>query len=319
MRLNSNDAKFIMQEFPNIKLSYVKSIHKKVSSANLFLAIPKGIKFFAWFRNFKQNSVCVFLEIDQMRRGIKNLSIKTCCFDSSLCSGKGTILHGTIVNMSGQPFYFVDELFYYKGEKCDKNQISMFNTIGDIFKHDIKQVAINRKNVIFGLPLITKRRNEMDKKILDTPYNIYCVQHRYFKNNSNYLNEKIFQAQTYKRNFIVRASINCDIYELFCKNDKNTLVKHSFALIQNYKTSVFMNGLFRNIKENINLDFLEESDDEEEFENISDNKFIKDGKEYIMECIYNTKFKSWKPLVQLEKGEICDKRDLSSFEKKNRY
>ena len=35
-----------------------------------------------------------------------------------------------------------------------------------------------------------------------------------------------------------------------------------------------MNTLFRNIKENQNLDALEESDDEEEFENISLDKFV---------------------------------------------
>ena len=35
-----------------------------------------------------------------------------------------------------------------------------------------------------------------------------------------------------------------------------------------------MNSLFRNIKENGNLDLLEESDDEEEFENIALDKFV---------------------------------------------
>jgi hypothetical protein len=159
----------------------------------------------------------------------------------------------------------------------------------------------------------------MDKKIANSLYNIYCIQHRYFKNNSNYLNEKIFIRQTYKKNFIIEACVECDIYQLFCKNNQNELVKHAFASIPNYKTSVFMNGLFRNIKENINLDFLEESDDDEEFENISHDKFIKLDKKYIMECIYDNKFKSWTPLVHLEKGEICNKKDLPNFEKKNRY
>ena len=35
-------------------------------------------------------------------------------------------------------------------------------------------------------------------------------------------------------------------------------------MIPDYKTSVFMNDLFRTIKENKNLDLLEESDDEED-------------------------------------------------------
>ena len=35
-----------------------------------------------------------------------------------------------------------------------------------------------------------------------------------------------------------------------------------------------MNSLFRTIKENDNLDLLEESDDDEEFENIQIDKFV---------------------------------------------
>ena len=37
-----------------------------------------------------------------------------------------------------------------------------------------------------------------------------------------------------------------------------------------------MNKLFRNIKENNNLDLLEESDSEDEFENIQLDKYVKD-------------------------------------------
>ena len=35
-----------------------------------------------------------------------------------------------------------------------------------------------------------------------------------------------------------------------------------------------MNSIFRNIKENRNLDLLEESDDEDEFENINLDKYL---------------------------------------------
>ena len=66
MKLTSNDLNHIMSKFPSVKLSYVKNIHKKVSSANIFLAIPKGGKYFAWFRNFKKYSVCIFLEVDKI-------------------------------------------------------------------------------------------------------------------------------------------------------------------------------------------------------------------------------------------------------------
>jgi hypothetical protein len=64
-----------------------------------------------------------------------------------------------------------------------------------------------------------------------------------------------------------------------------------------------MNKLFRNIKENQNLDTLEESDDEEEFENDKIDKFVYINKTFKMNCLYNSKFKKWTPI------NVVDKRD----------
>ena len=52
----------------------------------------------------------------------------------------------------------------------------------------------------------------------------------------------------------------------------NNVVFFDYALIQDYKTSILMNKLFRNIKENDNLDLLIESDDEDEFEDVDEDK-----------------------------------------------
>ena len=56
-----------------------------------------------------------------------------------------------------------------------------------------------------------------------------------------------------------------------------------------------MNGIFRDIKENINLDALEESDDEEEFENVEHDKYVDLDKVVHMECQYNHTFQKWVP------------------------
>ena len=61
-----------------------------------------------------------------------------------------------------------------------------------------------------------------------------------------------------------------------------------------------MNKLFRNIKENNNLDTLEESDEEEEFENIQIDKFVDLNKLFKMRCIFNYKFKKWIPVSVIE-------------------
>ena len=76
-----------------------------------------------------------------------------------------------------------------------------------------------------------------------------------------------------------------------------------------------MNALFRNIKENRNLDSLEESDDEGEFEDISEDKFVFLDKEIIMSCVYNYTFKRWTPLKK-KSDRICTFKEIKSMEKK---
>jgi hypothetical protein len=57
-----------------------------------------------------------------------------------------------------------------------------------------------------------------------------------------------------------------------------------------------MNTLFRNIKENSNLDLIEESDDEDDFQNVGIDKYVDLKKTFLMECVFNGKFKRWIPL-----------------------
>ena len=68
------------------------------------------------------------------------------------------------------------------------------------------------------------------------------------------------------------------------------------AYIPNYKTSVFMNSLFRNIKENRCLDATEESDDEDDFLDIRADKYVDTTRQLRMECVYHRKFRRWIPL-----------------------
>ena len=321
MKLTSSDLDYIMRDFPSVKLSYVKNIHKKVSSANIFLAIPKGGKYFAWFRNFKKHSVCIFLELDNRKKAIKGITIKSCCFRDDLCSGKGTLVYGTIVYLEKQSFYFVEDIFYYKGnDLSSRNQIQKLEKISLMMRNNIKQSIIHKSNITFGLPIMTRKRESMEDLISELPYDLYCIQHRYFKKNMNFLNERVKINTIYKKIFIIQAEIDCDIYTLYYNNERKRKVeKHATAFIADYKTSVLMNTLFRNIKENSNLDLLEESDDEEEFEDISLDKFVDVNKKIKFMCVYNSKFKSWMPVEPLEKGDICTKRDIISIEKKNRY
>ena len=69
-----------------------------------------------------------------------------------------------------------------------------------------------------------------------------------------------------------------------------------------------MNSIFRKIKENINLDYLEESDSDEEFEDISIDKYLKKKNNEIYSekiyCEYNNYLKVWIPIKKSFKNPI---------------
>lgn len=96
--------------------------------------------------------------------------------------------------------------------------------------------------------------------------------------------------------FMVMAEIHHDVYFLYLRDKEGKWVKFQHALILNYKTSVWMNGLFRNIKENQNLDYMEESEDEDEFEDTREDKYVDLKKQLIIECVFSSKFKLWTPV-----------------------
>jgi hypothetical protein len=106
-----------------------------------------------------------------------------------------------------------------------------------------------------------------------------------------------FSRPIYKRNvfFWIKADLAFDVYYLGAIQDKNIIYCQN-ALVLNFKTSVLLNTIFRNIRENQCLDIIEESDDEAEFEDVREDRFVDLNKECIMECYFHFKFKKWVPL-----------------------
>jgi len=100
--------------------------------------------------------------------------------------------------------------------------------------------------------------------------------------------------------FIVMADIQYDVYHLYAYGRNKELVYCGVAYIPNYKSSIFMNSIFRKIRENTNLDAIEESDDEEDFEDIACDKYVDLEKKVQIECKWNIKFKKWEPVRKLD-------------------
>ena len=349
--LTQSEKANLLKDFPNVKLSYENIIYKKVHNSDYIVAIPEGVKCFAWFTTFNDKFVCLIMELTDGNQ-ISDIKIANACFSNDLAYG--TILYGTVVYQSSNRFFYIEDIFSYKG--CDIAKTSWgdkLTKMNTMLKRDLKQVAYNNSFIVFGLPLLCKTNEELEKRLPTINYKISNIQFMLFKMYNKHISvpyknyiepiraasggerlnsvsppilkipatrenrepqqqhresqQQHREPQQQKANvnrqspkaeivFLVRPEIQDDIYDIYCLNPGLKEEQHGIAHIPNFNTSVMMNKLFRNIKENHNLDALEESDDEDEFENDKSDKFVYLDKSYKMVCVYNPKFKKWCPV-----------------------
>ena len=296
----------IFSRFPNIKLSYEHITHKKVHAFNYMIAMPEGIKAFAWFSVYKDKRVCYILEK-------KQVYIVNVMASSQLNYGIGTIFYGTVLTSTS---FCIEEIYYYKGKPI-KNYgfIDKLALYKNIFKHDIGHTEGDNLGFMrFGLPVM-ERKSTMS----NVGYNISYI--KYICDNT-IINSTVLSSETVEKRqsqevvFNVKPHIQNDIYMLHTYHNSKDDYYYDLAYIPTYTTSVMMNSIFRNIKENANLDKLEESDSEEEFENDNIDKFVYLDKSCYMVCVYNAKFKKWVPIKIAEKGaKVISQREME----KNKY
>jgi hypothetical protein len=261
---------------------------------------------------------------------IKQIKIVNVCFKSDL--SYGTILYGSTFYYSHNTFFTIEDVFYYKGKNVSReNWKNKFELFGKLMSESIKQMSLANSFVVFGLPVFSNKLDEFTSKLEKIKYRLETIQFRSFNraNNFQYMSYKSFlikdepqkpfvlQKQNeglHKRPshndrgggggggrkkemvFRIKPDIQNDIYHLYVNDNELTHVYYNVAYIPDFTTSVMMNKLFRNIKENQNLDALEESDNEEEFENEREDRFVNLEKCYNMVCLYNYKFKKWFPI-----------------------
>jgi hypothetical protein len=227
-------------------------------------------------------------------------------------------------NKSVQHYYVIDSVlnYNYYNAIIRANNNNCFNSKLNLCKKVVQAITNSTFNINLGI--ILDNYDSIFKIIYKLNYDIYCVA---CYSNNKYLGNFILNIQlsktinknetNYGYNFKVTATLTPDIYNLYIL-ENNKEIFYEYALIDSYKTSVFMNDLFRKIKENKNLDLLEESDDEDEFENIDLEKYVNLGKTYIIECFYNKKFKKWVPKNLAKNNYIIDKNKINLIKNKNK-
>lgn len=306
--LSEKEQNEILQNFPTIELSYENITHKKVFSSQLAMAIPEGKKNFAWFSKKNGRNVCIFMEIAAKTKTILNIHLEYMPNDNNDLHN-GTILYGTIFQTNKMDFFCIENLLYTEGKNiCSKFIDIKFKEIHSLFeKNLISKTPYFSSFITFGVPLIYSNfSQEMNTSIKDLPYKINEIHFYTQDKPKNHYSLKYFYQNLRPKTirtvvFCVKPDLQNDIYHLYgFDSEMECEYLHDTAYISDYKTSVMMNGLFRNIKENINLDALEESDDEEDFENDRLDKYVDLKKFYYMKCLFNNKFKKWEPIEIVE-------------------
>ena len=320
-----------------IKLSYENVIHKKVYDNDWFVAIPEGKKMFAWFTMHGETNqpMCVLVPASASDRS-EGKPVHA-CFNKRLVYGgdTGTILYGTVFMYEKNKVFSVEDVLYYRGQNhvhtVYREKLSLFQTL---FQTDIHPQAVYGDSfVVFGLPVMKSTCAELLQCVASLSYTISHIQYRYTQKGTNvepilgfkyvsgmttHANANVHaHAQRNEAVFKVRADIQNDIYHLYVYHNGSRDHEYDLACIPDYKTSVMMNRLFRIIKENENLDALEESDDEAEFESDRVDKFVHLEKDWLMRCQYHWKFKRWVPVAVVKSGEkMVTLRDLQPHQQK---
>ena len=315
------------------------SNNESEQNKEFYFIIPKGKKYLVWFKNNECYFLELDAQRKIVSVTKKNVSHafpnNTILYGTHFYIRRqhgDTIYYFTIENIhyyNGlhldatsvfDKFKKIDDFFKQQQQQQQQQQLN-------------SQKQHHAHTVEIGLPHVSSSlKGASDIKSF---YSAFCIQKKDCKNTSNeyenvfYFNsvfssssapaastapapfttKKIYTNNNYNNSnskykiFIVRADLQNDIYHLSNPDDNDDATVNSneqlIASIPDYKTSVMMNSLFRNIKENKSLDALEESDDEDEFENVNIDKFVDLSKKIKMKCVYNYKFKKWTPISQI--------------------
>jgi len=329
----------LMSRFPEFELSYEIISHKKVAPEyDICLAIPYGKKAFLWMTFYQDRDVCFLLELGRDKK-IAHIQIISHC-DIPVKLAYGTILYGTIFeDPRGEsvPYFVIEDFIYSCGISLVKlpfcEKLGFLEEFFVKFCGEDSMQFIDQNAFRIVLPMMFSSSDDAEPVL---SYPIHHFQYRSLTQIVPHINvppTKMAEMRTvvlpsisttepkagiqpqqqqpkydfskpqYRETtcFEVRADPQNDIYHLYAYGGSQGPAYYGLAYIPSYRTSVFMNGIFRKIKENENLDAIEESDDEEDFEDMCEDKYVDLDKRVIMECTFHPKFRRWVP-IRVVKG-----------------
>lgn len=289
-----------------------------------------------WFTFSEDNDVCCLLELNKDHKVTKITTAGTNNFDHQLAYG--TVLYGSLCEVSSKQVFIIEDMYYFCGLLVKHltfgEKLTYYNTLMTKYaptKMQSVKVALPYMCAVTGDNALLESLPFYDSIATKTAYVTHHVQFRSSKTVAPYLNH-IYKKRVVERAedttallfprtdldhyaqtnlkeavFRVTADLQNDVYHLFAFEGYTNI-----AYIGSREVSVYMNKLFRNIRENINVDYGEESEDEDVFQNTSLDKYVDLKKEYKMHCVYHAKFKKWVPVrVVDEKTRLVSVKELT--------
>jgi hypothetical protein len=255
-------------------------------AADIWLLIPRGRRCLLWFTYVRGGPGCIAVDVD-WKNNPTDFHIVLASFHRDLAFE--TLMGGVMIdNPGGQPAFCCTYVHAYKGRWLSRNldlQIEMtHHIIHDMVRQDARLPLLR-----VCVPFAVFHESELESAINKSPAAIHGI--RMVSSERNQILGVMKQSieQQVRCVMLVKPEVEEDVYSLW--SDKQ--VGH--ALVPDYKTSIMLNSLFRNVKENVDLDLLEESDDEEEFENVDTDRYLRVKEGMTMSMQFMPRFNGWRP------------------------
>lgn len=284
----------LLSRFPlNAELSLCKRLSSKIQ-ADIYQIIPMGKHAQLWYTYFNDMNVAVIVT---KTHGVFKVETTFACFTDEIAYG--TILSGVYIKKACKNNVFkrvfcADNLSHYKGEYVgDLSMLNKLSIITNMFEYnEIGNIKALNNSIRVCMPIMSNNITIINNTINNLPYPTYGIKFINYNDTTQLgeFNTKIedLTSPDKKYVFLVKANIEPDSYTLYGKDAINynskQLHRIGIALIPTYQDSIRMNTLFRRIRENMNIDFIEDSEDEDDFENIEPEKFLLPNVEYKMYC-----------------------------------
>lgn len=303
--------------FPTgVELCYGKRLPRKVPS-DFCQVVPAGKRCCVWFTydKYKGGNTCYLVTEQRDSRVFEQV---LACFDDELAYG--TVFSGIIIRISDsiQRIFCIDSVSYYKGVYVrNYNNQKKLNILNNIFnKPEITNVSAEQV-MKFSLPIICRTYHEAQAYMGKLPYKTLGVRLLNMKDKDPIGDVTLVPSELEEQTFVflVKANQEPDSYSLFGLDKKLGRRKYAGkAIIFTYEQSKKLNSMFRIIRENDDIDLIEESEDEDTFEDISEQKFIKSHVHIKMYCKYNHKFRKWELMsIAPSNTECSDILAIESF------